>query len=366
MQTQQAHSMRHAWQGSFVLPQVDAAVPHVLSKGGERSTVLARFSRAAAAVGVPLPEGSFSTIEQVVQAQWAQYAATKYPEIDVPGVLAVVAHDDRLSVIARPVQTLDIFDAKPLVESLELAAPGLGWFVYSCLTQAHAHGVTVYDLEMACSHFLHMHGDLESFTDEAYVEHLRDYEGIGIENATPEVIERLKEDFSHFPSDLLKDVDGHAHLLGWSRKRPKHMTRREASMWLSENEYGEHAATVRAALELDKAWARDRECAFNLSSLYDPEGYEEYPQSVGAVCWMTWGRPSWGLLSEAIEHYETDAYNAGCAVECFGVASLAHPDDTSDGKLRKFALQTAQYLERMQLLSQLLAFFPRLYDEEAA
>lgn len=265
--------------------------------------------------------------------------------------------DDALRFVVYAQSSLNAYRLKPVVEALEAQAPGLGWFVQSVLTAASSHALQIYDMGMAASMLEVFHADLDEFTDEGYARAILLANG---ESPPPagkpihqQTVDELREQYGFWPSDLLADVGGHAHLLQhWQPQltnRPKVMSARAAARWLRDRPGHLQAETVEAALGLQRALARDRERAF----VWDGDRDETEP--LGAMCFLAWDAPQ--LLFEAVQHHEENQYNGGQAVEAFARRTLALAE-ADDAQLRALARRIANYLHCWSLLARLLAHFP--------
>ena len=351
--------------GGLYIPTIDEAVPVRFCKDLQRSQTLARFAKAAECAGVPLPTGSFLNIEQVVAEQWTQFLASNYPLGIFDGLAgspSLGVSDERLEIVINAETRLNAFQLKPVVEGLEAAATGLGWFVESVLSHASCHGHQIYDMSMAAYMVDVFHCDLDEFSDRGYARSLllqeSDEAVPKLADITQEMIDKLKEQYSFWPNELLADVGGHAHLLRQfnipGEKKPKVMSARNAAKWLKGNERHKLAGAVEAAIQLHKALQHDplREFVWN--------GHDDDTETMGALCFLCWDDPQ--LLFEAIEHFEQNQYNGGQAVEAFArrVADVA---DVTDEDLQDIAVTTVEYFNRWALLGKLLSHFP-VWEED--
>jgi len=363
MSINQAPQARAASPGCFYIPAIDASVPARFSKEFQRSQTLARFAAAAAAVGVPLPTGDFFNIEQVVQQQWAQFIEKQFSAEAFQGVRADPVFqitDDALAVVITSNSSLSIYRLKPVVESLESQALGLGWFVHSVIQAAGYHAHAMYDMGMVTYMLDAFHWNMDECTDEAYARSVMiDMGQDPPEGPIPkETIDALREQYSYWPSDILAEVDGHEHLVGYCAPsaRPPTMTSRKAKQWLRENGGNAFAPMVRIAIDLDAAHKRDKERAFTW------DGSEDDSDTLGALCFVAWDNPH--LLLEAVEHHEQNQYNGGQAVEAFARCTLDLAKNGTEPDLRQLARSTVDYFNRWALLGKLLSHFPIWEDDD--
>jgi PRTRC genetic system protein F len=342
--------------GCFFLPAIDAAIPVQLDQGQKRSTVLSRFASAAEAVGVHLPPGEFQTIEQVVQTQWTHHVRQQFPSDSfqvLVGAPTISVVDDHLEILIGSESTLTAFRVKTVIEALESALPGLGWFVHEQIDSATSYGHEIYSMGFVGYMLDGLCWEMDDFTDDSYARAMLMEEGSEPPKGPidAETMERLRGDYSHWPSSILEEVDGHGHLLGWSMagRRPRRASPKAAQQWLAKNRRHRHAEVVRLALELQIAFkCADRNFVWNIS--------DDETETIGALCFVAWDSPV--LLFEAVSHHEQNQYNGGDAVEAFARRRLPINDKTTDLELRQLAKSTAEYINRWALLEKLLSKFP--------
>lgn len=351
---------RDASPGSFLIPAIDPAIPPAMSQDANRSRTLARLAKAAAAEGIPMPSGEFLNVEDVVKAQWTQHLA-RFPDGVFEGVRgepAISVTDTSLSVVIGARTSLCVYQLKPIVEQLEAAAPGLGWFVQGALQEANYHGHEQYEMSRATYILDGLHWDMDEFTDQAYARRLLEDQGVAPpEGEIPvETMESLRADYSFWPSEILDEVEGHDHLLGMSSKKPKRLKPAAAKQWLRQNASHALAEAVRTGLDLIKACDADHERKFVWN------GQEDDLDSMGALCFVCWDNPN--LLLEAISHYEQNQYNGGQCVEAFARHVLDLTGPVTDAQLRTFVRAAADYFNRWALLGKLLSHFPTWEDDD--
>ncbi|HEX2543449.1 MAG TPA: PRTRC system protein F [Ramlibacter sp.] len=359
-----ATALRAPW-GCLCLPAIGARVPARLARDDIRQRQLARFARAAVRCGLPLPPGAFSDLAHVVTAQWSAYLAQRYPThtFDALAGAPVVEIDDHgLRVVIHAQSHLNAYQLQPVIAPLEAQAPGLGWFVESVLAQASAHGLQVYDMGMAGYMLEVFHGDLDDFSDAAYARAILREQGDTVPDGPipAGTLEELRAQYGFWPSDLLAEVGGHAHLLGaWHEGQPKRrvLAARAAHRWLRTHREHPGAVVVDAALRLRRAFANDRDRAF----LW--QGQDDGTETLGAMCFLAWDSPE--LLFEAVQHWEENQYNGGMAVEAFARSGVL-PAEASDTELQALVRSLRAYLHRWALLAQLLAHFPVWETSDAA
>ncbi|OZA47015.1 MAG: hypothetical protein B7X88_23000 [Polaromonas sp. 17-63-33] len=352
--------------GRFVLPQIATDIPARLGKESVKHQVLAKFALAAEAIGLPLPGGDFVSIEEVVHQQWGNYYnATMAPESNqfLAGNLEIVVSNKRLEARIASSPNLVIVQAKPVITALESKMPGLGWYVMDVLGRAAGHGMNVYDCHLVgyqSQSYL-----FEAESDEEFAKNLFNEEhGSGPKaEDIPMLIEAYRDDYAYLPSDVLRQVDGHKHLLGWTdsseagRRRAFVSKHAEAALAGIALDPG-FAKCVQAAIALDKLFKKDKARAFSWSGEeVDPEDGEDfgdYPEQVGAVCIVAWEETD--MLLEMIEHSERGAYENGTAYEYQGMAWV--PLDASSKEIKNLARDLRAYLERWNAMALLVSCFP--------
>lgn len=346
--------------GCFLLPAIDQGIPAAIGRDANRLRVLARFAEAARLEGIALPPGDFSTIEQVVAAQWVQFLGRLAPITSVlRGEPALYVTDTSLSLVIGATASLQAFRLKPVVEQLEAALPGLGWFVHGALQQANYHGHEQYEMGRSTYMLDCMHGELDQFTDDAYARSLLEQQGEDPPSGKlPEaVMQELRSSYSFWPSDFLAEVDGHEHLLGiYKAKQPVKLNSTAAKRWVKQNAAHPLAESVRLAIQLYRACEADSERSFVWMSGDD----DEHP--IGALCFVAWDEP--GLLFEAISHWEQYQYEGGAAVEAFARHTLDLTPGINDHQLREFVRAAVDYFNRWELLAKLLSHFPVWEDDD--
>jgi len=167
-------------QGAFLLPAIDSGVPVRIDSGSKRSRILARLALIAEEHGLCLPAGEPASVDQVVALQWTKHTKANYPDglgRLLPAHPVIVIDDTRLSIPIKAAGDLNCFMARPVIEGLEEARKGLGWFVYNTITDAYRAGLMLYDPQIISYHMNSVFYELDEFTDEAYAEHLLREEG---------------------------------------------------------------------------------------------------------------------------------------------------------------------------------------------
>ncbi|WP_170954745.1 PRTRC system protein F [Polaromonas sp. AER18D-145] len=352
--------------GRFVLPQIASDIPVRLGKESVKHQVLAKFALAAEAIGIPLPGGNFVSIEEVVNQQWGNYyKATMGPESNdfLAGNLEIVVTNKRLEARIASSPNLVMVQAKPVITALESKMAGLGWYVLDVLGRAAGHAMNVYDCRLlgyqSQAYLFEAESD-EEFAKNLYAEE----HGNHPEDADiPKLIEAYRDDYAYLPSDVLRQVDGHKHLLGWADSsgpgnRRAFVSKRAEAAFAGIAFEPELAKCVQAAIALDKLFKKDKAHAFSWSGEdvdpEDGEDFADYPEQVGAVCIVAWEETD--ILLEMIEHSERGAYENGTAYEYQGRAWV--PLDASSKEIKNLARDLRDYLGRWNAMAMLVSCFP--------
>ncbi len=372
METLELAPVAAAAQGCFVLPALSAEIPYTLEQATERSRVLARLALAGEAGGLALPGGTMHTLEEVVAQQWTNYAEALSARVGegLKGTPTFVVTDEQLQVVIGARPDIHTYRLKPVVEPLEASLPGLGWFIASVLDQARSKGLVMYDMAMVVYYLDYRLNDLDEFTDQCFAQVLLMEEGNrDYHDDTPvsdEEIEALREQYPHWPSEILASVDGHQHLLGIGSHRPSNTKRAPGSpaslaqvkRWLRANVEHPQAACVRAAIAVHAALNKPSAADFNFFS--NSNGADT--ESIGAMCFLVWESPD--LLWETVVHAEEQAYSGGDAMEAFARKTIALDNGVTDQQLAGLVAETKDFLNMWRLLEELMAHLPVHGDDD--
>lgn len=349
--------------GTFVLPELAATIPAVIGRMAHQNQALARFALAAEKAGILLPGGQFDDIDPVVVRQWNAYfeaALDGAAKTALSGRPVIFVDDEHFGIRIQPVSNLNAYRLKPVVEALEKRVPGVGWFVVDVLNAVNGHGLTIYDSAKlgyeAENYFYGQHSDRDAAVEMAGQEDDGDFDP---KNASDEEIATFLDGFfSFYPSDVIKSVDGHKHLLTWlekGEKGPKKATRRDVQRALKMGKLkGNLKRVVLEALELEALLRRDKDHCFNAFHALDGE----VSDLIGATCFIAWDDPT--FLFEMVQHSEESAYNSGETEE---MLALRYIDLSAEQKeFDQLALDFKAYLECWSTLARLVKNFP-LYEE---
>ena len=346
----------------FCLPGISHEIPIALNDNHKQQRLLARLASIAEKNGLYLPMGKCESITDLLARQWSGYVARQHPNAvknQWQARPSISLTDDHLTVEIGAEGGIEIYRLKPVIEALEAEKSGLGWFVFSAIRVSDSYGLPVYlpdqiGYQLGC----HYGYDSDEFTDENYCKHLMAEEGqTSPDIITPEMISEMKEQYDHWPSDLLEDVDGHEHLLGVGygkgAKHPLVLTDKQAKTWIASHKDHPLATVVNLAIEFKASVAKPNAKAF----LWDcQDDYGEESERIGALAIVAWDSPD--LLMEMIQHHEEMAYQCGYCHEALGRISIDLKTGITDEQLVQLVKHTQEYLKRMDLLTELLSQFP--------
>jgi PRTRC genetic system protein F len=355
-------------QGVFLLPVFDSGVPVRLDNTSKRERILARLALLAEQQGMPLPAGELVNVEQIVAAQFSDYARVAHPG-GLNNLLRaqpnIVIRDERLAVIIEAVGQIECFVAKPVVQALEEARKGLGQFVYSTIKDAYLSGLRLYDTEIICYHLDSRYYELDAFTDEEYAKQLLREEGGDDQEVTPQLMERLRDEYSYWPSDILKDYEGAEYVLNFGvlrqspYNRPEPLSTESVQAWVDANAHHQLASCVEDAIAARRAI--EAECGKAFCWTFDPN-LDECDEAIGAVGFLSWDDPS--LLLEMANEHEQMAYQGGLVVEEVGRYDLSIEDDPTDEQLIDLIRALKAFLKQWHLFEKLMSHFPIWEEDE--
>lgn len=343
--------------GTFVLPDFAPEIQPILGSRGKQDQALARFALAAEKAGVELPGGAFVSVDKTLTEQWNHYIAASFKEPgvnDLAGSPEIFVDDENIGIRVRAESSLNGYRLKPVIDAIESAAPGVGWYVVGVLGKAIGHGLPIYD----CNRLGY---EAEGYcygqtTDRECANELAGYDddGFDVDSASDDEVAAFLADRLEFtPSQVLASVDGHAHLLGWTPptcKSPRKANRRCANAAIKAKVLrGKLEQVVRDALELELLFRRNKKYHFNPSDAL-PNGGD----LIGATCFLSWDEPE--FLMELVAHAEENAYNGGEAVEMLALEQIDLKADQQ--QFYQLALQFKAYLERWNALARVVTQFP--------
>lgn len=342
----------------FTLPILSGEIPTQMGTGHLTDLTLAKLSIASNRCGMTWPAGADPKLDLLVKNQWENHLNQSFGrslgEL-LGGAPEIAVETNRITFTNRAVPNINVFAAKTLVMELEAETKGLGWYVYETATRGSSHGLHIYDTSLILYHFYARY-ELNEFNDHDFAHAVLEEEGRD-EEITEELIEELKEQYSYWPSDVLKDFEGAEHLFNpySSQNRPKVLNAPKVKRWLKNHPQHRLAPCVADALTLD---AMLSEADSKLFGWCDQETTQ-----IGATCILCWSDPS--LLFEAVQEYEQMEYSCGDAEEAYARIELTIPDTQTCDGLEPFTKSVTGYIKRWHQLEKLMSHFPLVEGYES-
>jgi PRTRC genetic system protein F len=300
--------------GAWCLPALHPDVAFTLDLGGTLyDQTLAVFALEAHALGVSLPGGKFTTTTNTIAAQWKKYIeAVVGRKSPLALDLAFAVTDKGIAAHVGATRYLNSLRLKPTIEALNEALAGLGWWAYDIVAQSCADRFPIYQIR-DYAYFLEENFPCDKFSDQGIVDTFNEMNG---EDLTED---EVREQFQGvWPSDLIKDVDGHRWMLSpgdydyatqryTKAKRPRAASLRKAKAFAKGNGPAELRAVVKDFIALHQELKRPK----SLMSEGVPDTFddEEALDAVGASCMLVWDHDS--LAMELLQHHEEFVMGCG-------------------------------------------------------
>ncbi len=346
--------------GMWALPTFSNEIPLEIRRADAEVSGLADFLLLAHRKGIKIPDSEFTSIPEVMAAQFSNYASNvvKALKLQLPLSVEIAVTDRKIKLIASADSHLDVFQLKEPVERLNAALPDLGWYVTEMIAYGHSVGLTTYEPSRVAD----MIGQM--WFQEAHTDNEFAAEFLGIEESavSDEDIEVSRNECTHLPSDALKAFGGHHHLLGWKNtENPVVIRRFKASEVRSKLPHIELSVedheVVMAALECDKLFTRGRNDSVApggwCAGIEDEESYGV--EQIGALAFVVWDNPEMTL--EAANHFEEYAMNGeGCHEQMMALTVELDEPSTWPRLLDAYKL----YIKRYAAFSKLLGALPRM------
>lgn len=345
--------------GSWCIPGISAGVPSVLKIGETLAPQhMAAFALKADAMGVPLPKGKFASPKHSIEKQWRNFIAATCGSSD-PLKLSIDCEvtEASLTVTVSVESYIATIRLKPVIEQLNLAQPGLGWFVYDAVAAITRYPIVrVRDIGDMAQMIWYNGTD----TDKALADELRamDFDPDEPDSGDLSIDELKNRHAFAWPSDLAETVDGHAWMLGYYSRghRRTKLTRptsaRNVRRFLLRSEApSELKSIVAHALALSTEMSRKD------GALYDAcrpsEGYEEDAHPIGGACLLVWDDPA--AAFEVLEHYEQYELECGNATDVHHTFSA---DPANDVEIARLVQSIKEFVHRHAAVTRVLQHFP--------
>jgi PRTRC genetic system protein F len=327
---------------------------------------LASFALQGNALGVPLPAGRFDDPLKTLTQQWSDYIKACCGHSILSLGIRIRSGDNEICADIYAEPGIATFRLKPMIEQLNAAKAGMGWFVHDAVKAIGDQRIPIY----LPSTMLDL-GDYLWFqdcsTDAEFASRIREEEG-----GKKRTLAQLKEEYSHpWPSDLDAAVDGHTWMLGrhyWPEhqaKRPKGWrkprvpSKAEAKAFAARADVPEELRRVVAdAIGLLEDAKKKSHPLADIGHLNEDElaelygHYDEYIGRIGAMCFVAWDDPE--ILHEAVSHFEELEMQSSESCEVHFVIRAPHGDEAATDKAVK---QLKAVVQRFALASKLLSHF---------
>lgn len=226
-----------AWQ-AFALPGLAADIPMIINLRGDHDALAAGFILASEDAGVPLPTKTNGTLLEVLGRQWQQYIRSKTADLnrDYSDVeMCITLASDSLAISVRTESVVRTYRVKPLVQRLERVKPGLGWYIYDMFSQLYSRGLHFMDMSWY-TWFTERFGTSPGTDEELAQTILEEQFGDDTEylpfdaSRMEEYREALQDFMPAWPSEVVKALDGYAHLAGLpagkgAKSKPKKLSK---------------------------------------------------------------------------------------------------------------------------------------------
>lgn len=349
----------------LTLPAIDSQVPSKDDFCTPMVKVLARLALIAEDCGWEFPQSITPSADpgKVFESQLLGYIDKTYPGLGeiLRATIDIHIGREEVQIVIGAVSQLNLYLLKPLVTELEVACPGLGWFVAQTIIDTPRGDLCCYTPRiMTENENNQVFWELSGFTDLAYAQSLVELEIMDgeFETVTQDNLAAFKNEYGAgygyhqelWPSEILDEVGGHEHLVCRSAKWPS-ITLDQAQAWLDSNPSHVLTQVVRDA------------CLFHLSEkMSETEFAWEFDvdetRNFGAMAFIAWDNSD-GVFLGASNH-EQRFMEDGEGVEAIGRYVIAHKDRTpTDKELMSLVLETKTYLERWHLFEKLMNHFPK-------
>lgn len=274
--------------------------------------------------------------------------------------ISIAVDDQRVQVTVEPQSNLETFRLKPVIEALNTAKPGLGWYVYQATAAIGANGFPIYHVSyMGDIAAMAWHGG--SQTDKDLIAEIRAMEGL--EDPSDE---EVREHHPYpFPSDVDAEVGQHRWMLRrpGATKEPRPASQSAAERFAKGRKSDpELKAVVQAAVDFMVYAEATRGVLTDEGSVDEDDRdevercyYHYEPSKIGGSCFVVWDEAR--MFHEAVYHYEEMELNAGEATLTH-FTFKARFDDAEE--VRRIVTQLRTLVRYHTLASKLLNHFPRI------
>lgn len=353
--------------GSWCIPGISADIPLTLDSGDvSASQSGATFALQAHALGVRLPEGEFTTLHNTLQRQLDDYVRKHCSAADPTRLnLQLQLEDNEIAFVVSATHNVRTLALKPVIESLNDFADGLGWFVYFAISVAGGSRYPIYQpSDYGC--LTEMLWFDPSLTDSEYAEFIRSEYRLSEEEAAMTDDEVIASHGNYRPSDLKDAFDGQLWMANVYRSpneaandpsltRPKALSRASVRRLLKQDMPQDQRELIEAALHLQKIVQRKKD-VFD-GALVPSDLDEDEPDFAGnpygGACILVWDDAD--FVHDLIQHYEEMEMNSGEGTE---VHLVFKANADCDQQVKKLVKSFKDFVSWHAALAKVLNHFP--------
>lgn len=348
--------------GMWVLPTFSPEIPLEIKRTDADTSSLAKFMLLAHEKGIAIPDSIYTTTTEAMTQQFASYAKSQVRNLTValPMDVTLTVFDQKIELGGHATDRMQgVYQLKEPIERLNVASPGLGWFITGLIANGHSVGMTTYDPSRIASCVSHVW-----FYAETDLEMAAEAIGIDEEHVTAEQLEEVRNEHTFMPSDFLQCYGGHKNLLSWSQTEDEKAA--SCAMSVSEvrscihklNLVDEDRALVMAALKFhDLIMGKEADDAVAPKGWFEHELDENQHnelESIGSLAFVVWDDSDFAY--EAINHYEEYAMNGeGSTSQIVGLNVELDEPASWDRLIDAYKL----YIERYAAFSTFIGLLPK-------
>lgn len=335
--------------GAWCIPAFHPDIPSVV-KTEDTSTFdvwLSQLGLLAYADGVALPRGEFTTVKTAIENQWQSFFNKTSGKAQLVNLTLSIACDEDDYVASIGVNSyINYLAIKKLVEELNTACRGLGWWVTNVAQRVKSLSIPVYDIESWADKYGYMN-HMDEFTDQSKADILNE---MNLEPGEAErSIQEWKDESSDFwPSMLMEAAGQHGFLFNQTIWNDKNRTRDP----LCKTPF---TATSKAALRFTKCKSSPRHLVDAVQAfltlehelmrsdsglkLAEPADRSDGIEPIGAAVAIVWN--STELAVDLLGHSEQYAMEGeGCTTDHL-MLRVHHKDPENASKMKNFLTDLA-------------------------
>lgn len=301
--------------GAWCLPSLHPDVPCSFNLGkAVNDTLVADLVLEAHTQGLQIPSGRFMSIEKTLEQQWKAHVATALGGDSPLGLdLILEINSQGLSASIGAVSRISCLRLKPLIDRLNQAQAGLGWWVYDVAHRSTSDALPIYGIDDYANMFCIYNG-FDDFSDESVVEYYND----NSEESEIAGVAELKESgyISLWPSDVVEAMGGYSWMCtprtynhetkGWdTNPKPQMATLAEVTHFMQNGAAPDIQTIVKDFIVLHEKLESIGD------SRWDQANEDGFP--LGATCILVWDSSDVPL--QIIDEYEQYLLNCGDSSE---------------------------------------------------